>query len=323
MELSMQEKLAALRARQPQKNVSWKVGKIKQDATKGQALPYLKARVIRDLLDSTFGSAGWRDSIIPGPGDSVICTLELKIDGEWVGKTDGAQVDNYKPESDHAKEMAYKGAFDSAFQRAAVKWGIGRYLYEHDIQWVELKDGKFLAEQPKLPASLLPEGEGTSANSAVKAVSTPAPAPAPKAEAPAPKPAAPAPAPVVKADAPAPAPVDEVAEANERASAAVDAAISGSTAAKAPVAAAPAPAAPAEESTGTPRTTKDMPAELVEGLDDKQLKTVNGLLEKINKPLPFIMLRNYVKGPAATELLPESVRTYLLGVMDKADAAKA
>jgi hypothetical protein len=33
---------------------------------------------------------------------------------------------------------AEKGAISDAFKRAAVKWGIGRYLYDLDSPWVDL-----------------------------------------------------------------------------------------------------------------------------------------------------------------------------------------
>jgi hypothetical protein len=52
--------------------------------------------------------------------------------------------------------MEIKGAYSDAFKRAAVHWGVGRYLYSHEALWVELKDGKYFKETPKLPSSLSP-----------------------------------------------------------------------------------------------------------------------------------------------------------------------
>ena len=41
-------------------------------------------------------------------------------DGEWIGKSDGADDSNIE---------AAKGGLSAALKRAAVQWGIARYLY--------------------------------------------------------------------------------------------------------------------------------------------------------------------------------------------------
>jgi hypothetical protein len=41
-------------------------------------------------------------------------------------------------------------------KRAAVQWGIGRYLYRLPQQWVRLDERGRFAEPPRLPASFLP-----------------------------------------------------------------------------------------------------------------------------------------------------------------------
>ncbi len=333
MEQSMQEKLALLRERQPSNHIAWRVGAIRRDATKGQAVPYLKARYIRDLLDSVFGLDSWRNSFSAGPSNSVICALELKVDGEWIRKSDGSTVDAHDPTNGMDEEFAIKGAYDSAFIRTAAQWGIGRYLYDFPIPWVELKDGKFFAERPKLPAEFLPANEQTTAGAStpkadapapatrteppaptpavVTKVTAPAPAPVTKAPSPAPTPAptpvakAPAPTPVAKAPAPV-SPIDgpEVDDgANQRASALVDAAVSATV----------SPAA---------ANTEGFPPGLPEGLNAEQLKTVKGLIDKIQKPLPFAMLRNYIGGDKLKAAVPEEARNYLMQLLNEAEAKK-
>lgn len=39
-------------------------------------------------------------------------------------------------ESDNEGE---KGEFSDAFKRAAVKWGVGRFLYDMDIKYLDIK----------------------------------------------------------------------------------------------------------------------------------------------------------------------------------------
>jgi len=89
-----------------------------------EILTYIDSRAVMNRLDKVVGPANWRDgfqSLTLAEGKVVItCTLELKIDGEWIGKTDGAGQSDIEAE---------KGSLSGAMKRAAVKWGIGRYLY--------------------------------------------------------------------------------------------------------------------------------------------------------------------------------------------------
>ena len=52
---------------------------------------------------------------------------------EWVWKSNGAGQSDIEAE---------KGQFSDAFKRAAVLWGIGRYLYALPSPWVDLEDGR-------------------------------------------------------------------------------------------------------------------------------------------------------------------------------------
>ena len=57
--------------------------------------------------------------------------------GEWVEKSDGAGATAFEGE---------KGAISDALKRAAVCFGIGRYLYECKAPIIELKDGKYIPD---------------------------------------------------------------------------------------------------------------------------------------------------------------------------------
>ncbi|EDH3526412.1 recombinase, partial [Salmonella enterica] len=67
------------------------------------------------------GKAGWRNEYrdIPNNG-GVECGISIKIDSEWVTKWDAAE---------NTQVEAVKGGRSGAMKRAAVQWGIGRYLY--------------------------------------------------------------------------------------------------------------------------------------------------------------------------------------------------
>ena len=87
----------------------------------GTALDYITSRTVMNRLDKNVGSANWRDEYTPLVGGAVLCTLYLRVGIEWVGKSDVGVPSKIEPE---------KGAHSDAFKRAAVKWGIGRELYE-------------------------------------------------------------------------------------------------------------------------------------------------------------------------------------------------
>lgn len=97
-------------------------------------LVYIQSRDVQDRLDFVVGPENWRTIFRPiqiGSESGVECTIEIKINGEWIGKTDVA------PTTDVEK---LKGAYSDAFKRAAVHWGIGRYLYDFEAIFAEIVD---------------------------------------------------------------------------------------------------------------------------------------------------------------------------------------
>ena len=83
-------------------------------------LVYITARDVMDRLDDVFGVEGWSDDY-EWLGDRLLCKISCKLNGTgWVTKSDGAEDSTIE---------AIKGAYSDSFKRAAVKWGIARYLY--------------------------------------------------------------------------------------------------------------------------------------------------------------------------------------------------
>lgn len=120
---SIYERLAA---EFPREAIHWRALTMAQSGNKALAVGYMDARDVQDRLDQVCTPAGWRDSYTETPKGRVIATIEILIDGQWIGKSDGA--------GDTAVEGA-KGGMSDAFKRAAVKWGIGRYLYRLPSVW--------------------------------------------------------------------------------------------------------------------------------------------------------------------------------------------
>lgn len=142
----------ALRKPFPPDRISWRVGSTNGDKTKGMALAYIDARDVQDRLDEVMGP-NWQCRYIPMHDKKTVCEIGLKIDSEWVWRADGAGDSDVEAE---------KGALSDAFKRAAVKWGIGRYLYDLDSPWVALEAAgrsfKIAAPEYKRLEALLSKG---------------------------------------------------------------------------------------------------------------------------------------------------------------------
>lgn len=95
---------------------------------KGQAVAYIDARDVMDLLDKVLGPSNWQDTY-KKEGDLLIAGAGIKINGEWVWKYDTGSESNTEKE---------KGLVSDAFKRAWVKWGVGRFLYEKDMIRVDV-----------------------------------------------------------------------------------------------------------------------------------------------------------------------------------------
>ena len=113
-----------------EEELEFRVGATNMDKTMGLALGYVEARAIQNRLDTVVGFLNWKTAYREVQG-GFLCSLSLRIDGEWISKEDGAQTTDYEP---------LKGGLSSAFKRVAASgWGIGRYLYNVRNQWFPIK----------------------------------------------------------------------------------------------------------------------------------------------------------------------------------------
>lgn len=111
------------------------------------AVPFVDARVIQDRLDDVLGVMGWQDSYECLPDGAVVCRLRIRLGSEWITKEDVGGQSEQPDEGDRRK-----AAFSDALKRAAVKFGIGRYLYRQKPQWVDYDPQKrHFLRTPTLP----------------------------------------------------------------------------------------------------------------------------------------------------------------------------
>jgi hypothetical protein len=132
---------------------------------------YCDARDVMDRLDEVLGVDGWEDGYTILPDGNVVCVLRCRIGDAWLAKSDVGGPSEQPDEGDRMK-----AAFSDALKRAAVKFGVGRYLYRLGRQWYDFDPAKKkFVNPPKLPASALPRARAPAA----KAPAAPAPRPAP------------------------------------------------------------------------------------------------------------------------------------------------
>lgn len=127
--------------------ISWRAQNVTNDGTKALALCYIDARDVMKRLDEVLTPAGWEDSYIETVKGRVLCTIRIDVGTRWIEKSDGAGDTDVEGE---------KGGISDAFKRAAVKWGIGRYLYDVEPVWAPCeamtdRDGKLILNNRQKP----------------------------------------------------------------------------------------------------------------------------------------------------------------------------
>jgi hypothetical protein len=101
------------------------------------ALVYVTSRAIQERLDEAVGVENWRNEFI-SLEKGAMCGISIKINGKWITKWDGAE---------NTDIASFKGGISGSMKRAAVQWGIGRYLYNLKERYVECTMEKSFREK--------------------------------------------------------------------------------------------------------------------------------------------------------------------------------
>ena len=109
--------------------IDWRIKQVFEKDGKADALvlAYMDARAVHDRLDDVCGVAGWQCRHEDGGDGRLTCSIGINVLGEWVWKSDGAGA--RQASAGLSEQDANKGDYSDAIKRAAVAWGIGRYLY--------------------------------------------------------------------------------------------------------------------------------------------------------------------------------------------------
>ena len=97
----------------------------------GRTFDYITARQVAQRLDSTVGPGNWSTDVrVVNAGHPVSVLVGVSIFGVW--KWDAGYSNN--PDADDPEDRGYedeplKAAVSDGLKRAAVQWGVGRFLY--------------------------------------------------------------------------------------------------------------------------------------------------------------------------------------------------
>ena len=135
-------------------DLAWKPVTVSKKTGKALVAPYVTNRAVQQRLDEVCGPANWCNQYKEGPASGVICGISVLVEFElaggtapqWVTKWDGAENTDIEP---------VKGGLSDSMRRAAVHWGIGRYLYNAPKQWVPADQRGQPVRRPRMPADMV------------------------------------------------------------------------------------------------------------------------------------------------------------------------
>ena len=151
----------------PYEDIEWRVqqsGMSRKNEPWAMVLAYVTNRAIMHRLDDVFGCFRWKNEYKEAPQGGVLCGISVYNESlkDWITKWDGAENTDIE---------AIKGGLSNAMKRAAVQWGIGRYLYNLETNFVnvhedvysgkyriKIKERQYSWNPPSLPEWALPKG---------------------------------------------------------------------------------------------------------------------------------------------------------------------
>lgn len=138
--------------------IDWKPQTVKGD--RALAVAYIDARAVGSRLDEVLGVFGWETRFEDHPSGSVICHLTVH-DAESGRSVTKSDVGTPSDQPDKGDKL--KAAYSDALKRAAVHFGVGRYLYQLPSQWCDYdSQKKRFTRTPSLPAWAMPAKNGHS-----------------------------------------------------------------------------------------------------------------------------------------------------------------
>lgn len=132
--------LAELRRPFTWQAVKYKPQTVKKDKSAALASFYIDARLAAERLNAVVGAEDWSDSYRPLFEDQASAHQAFHFPVECSLVVRGVtRVDVGIYQKNGADSLAVKSAYSDAFKRAAVKFGVGAYLYALPKVWADVK----------------------------------------------------------------------------------------------------------------------------------------------------------------------------------------
>lgn len=110
----------------------WRVQSFSKNKPSATCVAYIDSRDVCDLLDEVVGPENWQRDHKEVKGN-MFAGIGIKCGDEWIWKWDCGTESN---------QDAQKGESSDSFKRAAVQWGVGRFLYSLGIEYVNASEKK-------------------------------------------------------------------------------------------------------------------------------------------------------------------------------------
>jgi hypothetical protein len=141
----MEDLIKKLTAPFPLSSVGFKPQAVNKEKTSAMAVTYIDARAVAERLDEVFPLAWYPTyEVMQHTEDRLVlmCRIHVKLNGEELVRCDVGESDN--DDSDTGREASrWKSAVSDALKRAAVLYGVGRYVYDLPKPWVDFSGNKF------------------------------------------------------------------------------------------------------------------------------------------------------------------------------------
>lgn len=119
--------------------VKWRVQSTKYG--KANCVAYVDARDVQKHLDEVCGVENWQSRHKEEKGN-LFCEIGIYIKGRWIWKSDVGTESNIERQ---------KGEASDSFKRAAVMWGVGRFVYDYPV--IQVKTAKNQNNNKEYPCS--------------------------------------------------------------------------------------------------------------------------------------------------------------------------
>jgi len=113
----------------------WRVQSFSKQKAQATCVAYIDSRGVQDVLDA---NCEWSDRYYEENG-MLFCEITIYADGREYKRSDTGSESNVDKQKGHSSD---------AFKRAAVKFGVGRFLYSLDIKYLTASEKKTTSNYP-------------------------------------------------------------------------------------------------------------------------------------------------------------------------------